>query len=1299
MGIGLPETTRALRESGTQTANDGPGTAQPNGIPNGGGRYEILRRIGEGGMGVVYEAIDRERMHPVALKSLLHFTPAALYRFKQEFRTLADVHHPNLVRLHELVVTGGADVFFTMELVNGTDFLSYVQLHPRFEPDRSKSHIATLAAVRDGTATPGAGGEALAAPPPSPAPTRSPADFSKLRHSLRQLVEGLLALHSAGKLHRDVKPTNILVTPEGRVVILDFGVATEIGKVVDENLSEAPEIVGTVRYMSPEQAVAEDPTAASDWYSVGVVLYEALVGRAPFTGSAIDLLTTKTLNDPLPPAACVEGVPDDLNALCVALLDRNPTTRPLGPEILSRLDAASPSVRPAATPSLMPEANIAKGTTLVGREGQLEALQRAFDQVVQGQAVTVRVAGASGMGKSVVAQHFLDGLVERGEAVALRGRAYERESVPYKAVDSVVDALSRYLVHLEDANEPVELPKDIGALARVFPVLRRVASIGALPQGEGEDPQLVRRRAFAALRQLLGTIAAHRPLVVFIDDVQWGDTDSAGLLLEIVRPPAAPPLLLLMTQREEEAQASAFLREMRTRWPQGAEAREVAVGPLSQDESKRLALTLLSADDELAQRTARAAARESRGSPFLVEELVRSNMGNIGRADGATLAVLTLGQMVARRLDRLPEPVRRMLEIVAVSGRPLPVPVVADAAGLTGSVDDAIAIVRARRFVRTGLRDGKEVIETSHDRFRETIVSQLSDVSLREHHGRLAHALEGAPGADAEAVAMHLLAAGDEARAAVYAERAAEEAFAKLAFDQAVRLFRMALDTMQASADETRRVRTRLAMVLEWAGRGEEAARVYLEAADGAPALERAELERCAAIELLSAGRLMEGTSVLHRALGAVGLKAPGSTLAALFWLLVYRIRIAILSKSGFKHPNRPPNLALSIERARVDAAFAAAIGLAFTNVFIATCMSARSLLLALRFGDGFQIMRAAVVESSNQAGIGGNPSALERSLVALAGGLAEKETTDRPAQAFFDGNHGVSVYLRGEWKKALEALDASTLNVSFHDHRAGWQTTARVFACWSLNFLGRHRELSERMDAVVADAEQRGDRHTLVQLRDGSLAILWLVKDDPQGARAAVDEAMALWPNERYTLQHWHRLYGEGEIELYVGDGAKAYARMEQDAKALGRSLILTVQHMRVQTAFLRGRCAIASIEAEPAYRSRRLGEVRKLAHKLEREGMKWSAPFAAILRAGASNAAGDRATAAAELRSAIDRAHTADMAGYATAARHQLGCLLGGDEGTRLVADAERAMRDQGIVQPARFASTLVPGRWRSE
>jgi hypothetical protein len=395
----------------------------------------------------------------------------------------------------------------------------------------------------------------------------------------------------------------------------------------------------------------------------------------------------------------------------------------------------------------------------------------------------------------------------------------------------------------------------------------------------------------------------------------------------------------------------------------------------------------------------------------------------------------------------------------------------------------------------------------------------------------------------------------------------------------------------------------------------------------------------------------------------------------------------------GLRFRERGPEEVRPEQRARIDAFFAAAIGLANVDVIMGACMNTRHLIAALRSGDRFQVLRATVLQASMLSSAGRTPSKREQSLMAIAGRLAEKEESAE-GRALFDGSRGVAVYLRGHWREALELFDASLSKLQSHSHRAGWQANAHVYSCWALNFLGEYAELARRHTRFLVDAERRGDMYTSVQLRDGSLAIVWLAADNPEAARRNARESIATWSHTRYLLQHWHMMFGEAEIELYVGDGASAYARVERDTAALKKSLLLNVQHMRAQSAFVRGRSAIASLEAQPEHREARLAEVRQLAAQLEAEGMGWTAPFASILNAGVANAQGDHAGAATSLRSAIERADAAGMSGYATATRHKLGILLGGDEGLALMQRAEQAMKAQGIRAPARFASTLVPG-----
>ncbi len=1254
-------------------------------------RYEVLRCIGKGGMGVVYEAFDRERQQRVALKTLLNSSPAALYLFKQEFRTLADVHHRNLVQLYELVATEADHVFFTMELVSGTDFLTYVQ-----SAGQSASDEETETTKDDRTRREpwdGASAERVRAPDAvrgTPVRRQSSVDLGRLRPALGQLATGIGALHAAGKLHRDIKPSNVRVTPEGRVVLLDFGVAMELPRVADQNLQEGGEMVGTARYMAPEQAVSEAATPASDWYSVGVMLYEALVGSPPFAGSTFDVLKMKSMLDPAPPSECVDGIPPDLDALATALLQRAPEDRPTGAGILRQLGIRS-------NPSAAPARALVGDTSppIVGREEQLSALRDAFEVARSGRSITVLFGGPSGMGKATVVQHFLDALVEHGEAIVLRGRAYERESVPYKGVDSVVDALSRHLMRLSDLEDSLTLPHDIWALARLFPVLRRVPSIGNMEAEVAGDPHRMRRRAFFALRELLATLARRQPLVIFVDGVQWGDADSAALVLELVRPPDAPPVLLLMTYRAEELQTSPFLLQVRARWPPLAELRTLKVGPLGEEDARRLALALLGSDDARTQGAAAAIAIESEGSPFLVDELARSVSGphRVARSEDTSpgIATVTLEQMVKSRLSRLPERERQLLRVVAVAGRPLPVSVAADAAGVHDAVDDAVGMVRARRFVRTGIRDGRETVEMIHDRIREMIVATLSPTTIREHHNQLARVLEAIPDSDAEAIAMHLIGAGETERAARHAERAAEKAASLLAFDRAASLYRLTLDLLPPSSPETRRVRMRLAAVLEWAGRGIEAAKVLLEVAENAAPLDRVELERAAAEQLLTSGRIDEGGVVLHRVLDSLGMKAPRSSARALFWLVVYRVVLLVM---GLRFKERDPARFSREDRIRVDALYSLSLGFVLVDAVLGTCMQARHLIHALRVGDRFQVMRAVSLESSNLAGQGGPEGRRARALRALGQRLAE-QSTDPEEQMFVDGNHGVGLFFRGQFREARDRLEQVVQGQS-RQQRAGWQLNASLFALDALMILGDLREATYLHERMLVDAELRGDLYSIVSLQSRATVILALARDEPELARRHLREAMTLWSQTGYLVQHWQAMHYEAEIELYVGDGARGYDRIVHDEVALKKSFLMKVQLIRVLTWFLRGRCAVASIEAEPARAADRLAEALRLGRRLRRQNVPWAHVLGAIVAAIAAQAEGDRSTAIASLRSSIEGATRADMFLHAAAARYQLGWLIGGDAGRALTRQGDEEMASKGVRAPLRMASRLVPGRW---
>jgi eukaryotic-like serine/threonine-protein kinase len=567
-------------------------------------RFQVRRRIGAGGMGVVYQAFDVERGVEVALKTVERLDPRAIYLLKREFRSLADLSHPNLVTLHELVSAHG-HWFFTMELVDGVDFLSYVWGEP--------SHIdpQTLPVDRAWFE--------ISRPEVRSALGTTPQAIGRLKAALSQLVEGVLAVHESGKLHRDIKPSNVLVAPGGRVVLLDFGLITDRERG-ESGASMDHLVVGTADYMSPEQAASKPLTPASDWYSVGTMLYHALTGVLPFTGRPLQILLAKQETVPPPPRELAPEVPPELDALCCELLRRDPGARPDGPSLLERLGGGGGAIAAVGRTS---SSSAGRGAPFVGRDPELAELWRAFEEARLGYATLVHVRGGSGIGKTHLVRRFLQEVAAREEATLLAGRCCERESVPYKALDSLIDALSRHLTMLPPAQAKASLPADMQALVRVFPVLRRVEAATLEPWRpiDVSSPQELRRRASLALCELLTRLTEQQPVVIHLDDLQWGDVDSASLLEDLVSAASPPAVLLIASYRSEDVERSPFLQALRgpaRGMRRRARVHVLELAPLSREESQLLAAQLVNDRDAAHTPQVAALALESGGNPFFL---------------------------------------------------------------------------------------------------------------------------------------------------------------------------------------------------------------------------------------------------------------------------------------------------------------------------------------------------------------------------------------------------------------------------------------------------------------------------------------------------------------------------------------------------------------------------------------------------------------------------------------------------------------------------------------------------------
>ncbi len=1270
------------------------------------GRYLLKAILGKGGMGKVFRALDQEREIDVALKVMKAVSPAALLLFKNEFRAHAHVTHTNLVELHELVAQEGL-WYFTMELVDGVDILRYIRGEaiyteitefekslsdsllsagspPRLAPvnpldtcDESiEDTIGTLST--DFSTLDSETGFQREYPP-----LATPKQLDHLRDCLGQLVEGLGEVHRAGLLHCDVKPPNVLVSATGRVVILDFGIVTTISKKDGKSKGR---ISGTPAYMSPEQAGGLPMSPASDWYGVGVILYQALTGKLPFRGRSKQIMKDKQVQDPDPIEGLPAFLPRDLASLASEMLERNPADRPAGDDILRRLmrsDSAAQSMRDTADPAAL----AAAGLLFVGRQHHLTVLNEVFASVADGRQRTVFLHGNSGMGKTALIEHFLEQLENQPHTVVLRGRCYERESVPYKALDSLVDALAQHLLALQRESSQALDSLDLGSLARLFPVLRQLIQETDAPAQQDEllDLQELWQKASAALRALLAHLAQSNTLVLYIDDVQWGDADSAHLLNEVVGHAPAPPILLLTSHRTEEAKDSRFLQIL---WDQ-IEHTELEVGPLAAAEARALSLALLrhqQADQEI---DADRIVSEAGGSPFFVLELSRhlQEQRYLKPGDDATVE-LTLAKVLQARCGELRPEVRKLLEAIAVAGRPVSQEKIKQVAGLDTGDFRSISILRHRHMVRTQGPRASDLVEMYHDRIREHVVASLDKDALRQYHQRLAEVLKESGARDAEWIALHLEGAGQIDRAVDYLVQAAENAADMLAFDRAAALYQHALELKPPATGDIA-LPSALAESLANADRGAEAAAVYLEAAKEAGQQERFVLQRLAAEQFLRSGHIDEGIRNLRVVLGTSGIRYPktlAATLAAVGWA---RMRVRL---RGERYRQRDAATLSARQLQQLDLSAIAATTLGICDTLRGAYFSARHQLLCLASGDLPRIGRAYATEALFSCLWG--PAGRRRAERLIGKSRAIAEQIQVPS-VFGDAEFAAALthYQAGQWAQARDAATRAT--DIFRNQcrgRAHEINAVSMIRLWCLWCMGDIAQFATETPELVVEGKRRGDLYLASDFGNGLLNLAWLCRDDLAGAEKNAEEARQRWAPQGYLLQHYWNLLTAAHIALYRDQPQQAFEMLEADWSKFWWSTQRKISQVNIEALYLRARCAMAAA-AHGIERERALKVLAWVAKKLSRNPEPSARPISDATQAALSALRGDKTRAIETMLAAAQGFDDGAQKLFAAAARFRAGKWMDGAQGEELWQRAERWMANAQVGRPDRMAALLVP------
>jgi len=1237
---------RPRQESAAHTIAD-PHRSAPQRIAEGAelGEYLLERRVGAGGMGEVFAARKRDASSLVALKVLSELHATRLYRFKREFRALANVKHDNLIALDELVVLAGGQAFFTMELVDGVDFVEYVR------GDTPVNHLPNLV---------------------------------RLERALHQLVSGVRHLHLSRCVHRDLKPSNVLVTREGRVVILDFGVVSELAEP-DEGLTRDGQMMGTPAYMAPEQAGSGPTGPAADFYALGIMLFECLTGVLPFSGSVLDILIDKRHSDPPDPRAHLDSKvtrseqASELIELCHAAMAVDPHARPGAKEFLAALgDVTDASPAPAFS---LGDPRHDAHATFVGRHAELAILDDAYATVRATVApVAVHIRGNSGQGKSTLVNRFLSDIRDAGEVVILRGRCLERESVPYKGVDSVVDALSIYVRRLDELQAARLQPRHLAPLLQLFPVLGDAWPGGARVMDL--DPGELRRRGFAGLREVLARVGERRPLVVYIDDFQWADVDSARLLTELMRPPDPPAMLLVITFRDEVAERDVLQLLTAAEAVEGRDVREIEIGPLSKAEAQALASALMrDRSGEVVAASAEAYARRAQGNPFYIGQMVLGD-------DTHSSTDVSLDRLVARRIVGLEPAERRVLATVAVAGGPTPAAIVLEASETPdpGAIERLVAINLIRRH---GEADGDELIESAHDRIRVVAVGELSPVELRATHLALGEALERRGGGEAEALAEHFNLGGDELRALEYTEQAAADAAAALAFERAAQLYRRALGLVrdQPSGDQVERKRAlelALAEQLVDLGRGAEAAEMFLNLAERSPAPKLArDLRRRAASELVKAGYLDEGMDTITPVLRELGIWQPRRATTAIVGTIWNRV---LLLLRGYAFTKRADSEVGSDLLERIDTLLATKTGLSHNEAIFAGYQQSRAIRLALRAGEPRRLIRCLVHDASIFVAIGKHDKgfALMQTARELVAGVVEPEF--HRVIEYVSANHLDHI---GRWPEAAASFEQLHARLD-ESPNSGWiRGASTVQLMYVRKLLGRFALLRAELPERLATARDLGIRHELVSL-SCLAAMVMAIYGELEPGRRLLEDARTRWHPRQITFQHIIIAMTEVEIAMLAGEPQAAVAAAERVLGNLRAKIVATMMPSHVDFYELRGRSRVsAALGGHDVERSLQL--VRHDLTKMRRGHKPQVAAQALAIEAALHCCERDKAAAEARWREAAAAFEALAMQGHLAAVRTRLAEL--GDEQAGELARAYFA--EQGIDEPARLVDALAPGQ----
>lgn len=860
-------------------------------------RYRIAEKLGEGGMGIVFRAHDTQASRDCALK-VLHTkatNDGEIARFKREFRATHRLAHPACVRVFDL---GNANDgwFFTMEYVQGANF----------DCLRGRTTVEIVQAAL-------------------------------------QVLAALDHIHSKQIVHRDIKPQNILVeggaSGRSNVKISDLGIA----KVADADDSvRVGELVGSLRYISPEQAVGEQVDPRSDLYSFGIVLYELLAARNPYQlakGSGPrEWLLAHRETTPTPLKDVRPDVPDAVANVVMRLLEKDPAARyPLAAmahdELARWLVSTEGENALPDLPPLVRSAYLAN-PRFVGRALERSRLSTFLDRSianpVTGAPVVCVVEAEAGMGKSRFVGDLLR-YAERRDAALVIGTCRSDSGAPYEPIAELLSWFERGRSFSQADTEPraatqdrtaplrpgargpeEETTRPLRAAASPTQPIQVHAPLPGAPEQGNEGAEALEGRLWNFHRRVANELIAagsDRGFILLIEDAQWADAPTLKLLSFVTKAIVQarsqgmnPKLAIVLTQRPapDHDALLAFCEHARSL----DLLEHIPLSPLDRSAAAMLVASMLGtrATDMLASFTDQLLPN-SKGNPLYLTQILHTLMATqqlTRNDDGWDLASVkldaarlpsTIRDAIGDRAARFSVGTKAALACAAVIGRQFDLKLLQQVL----SVDESELLDHLDAGIRSGFIEELEGTEATyrftHDRFRESIYDRLPTDDKRRLHRQIGEILEAKAQERPEfatSLAYHFRVAGDHQKAFDYSVTAGDHAMRAFGFSQASDDYGHALDLSAVLNQEPgRSLLERHADASLQAGRYEAATRSYTRCLDASAApLERAEMLLKLAVVEHRRGNTPGGARINEDVLKVLGFNVPGTGWAIVLPLL-----------------------------------------------------------------------------------------------------------------------------------------------------------------------------------------------------------------------------------------------------------------------------------------------------------------------------------------------------------------------------------------------------------------------------